>query len=558
MSSRSTRSPRARRSAGVSHARGAIRVPHGSRSCWLATLLLFATAACGNGTTDPEPDPLPPVVTSVAPGFGVAGADSLIVTVSGENFRENSQIIFETSPVPTTFLSRSQLQGTLNAEQLSLADTYQMRVRTPAPAEGESQSIVFNVVNPQPTIESLSPSFAVLHGGGFELSVYGSGFVEASQVHWNQEWLTTSFVSSEELSATVPEDLLFASEPIEVTVSNHPPGGGVSPAVPFEIRLDPVIKSFVPTGLLANDVVHDADRQVLYASIAAREAEIPNTIATIDPETAELISTIPVGIDPGPLALSSDGRFLFVGLRGEPRVQRIDLTTQSVDLQITLGEEDFFGPFYAEDLACIPGQPESVAVSRYFQGSGGSGYGGVAVFDGVVQRPGEIDRFTGANRIEPTDSPERIYGFNSRSSEYGLREILVTASGLTVGREWMGVVGGIRADIVHEDGRVYGTNGVVIDAATGVVLGNMQFDGAGPAAPDPASDRVHYLALDLSLPGGALTLHSFILSTFGLSGSAALPLAFDAPWKMVRWGSDGLAYVDGEGLNLVRTSLVTP
>ena len=54
---------------------------------------------------------------------------------------------------------------------------------------------------------------------------------------------------------------------------------------------------------------------------------------------------------------------MYVSLEGAGAVRRVDLKTQTADLQFPLGRDES-GIFYAEDLATIPGQPLDVVVTR--------------------------------------------------------------------------------------------------------------------------------------------------------------------------------------------------
>ena len=58
--------------------------------------------------------------------------------------------------------------------------------------------------NPFPILTSLSPSTAYVNSAGFTLTVNGSGFVSGAVVYWNNIALTTSYVSSTQLTAQVP------------------------------------------------------------------------------------------------------------------------------------------------------------------------------------------------------------------------------------------------------------------------------------------------------------------------------------------------------------------
>jgi hypothetical protein len=84
-----------------------------------------------------------------------------------------------------------------------------------------------------PSIVSLSPSTAVAGAAGFTLTVNGGAFTPTAVVQWNGANLTTSFVSSTQLTATVPATDLTAAGTAQVTVVI--PGGSVSNSFTFTI-----------------------------------------------------------------------------------------------------------------------------------------------------------------------------------------------------------------------------------------------------------------------------------------------------------------------------------
>ncbi len=55
-----------------------------------------------------------------------------------------------------------------------------------------------------PSVSSLSPSSATAGGAGFVLTVNGGNFNSNSVAVWNGTALTTSFVNSKQLTATIP------------------------------------------------------------------------------------------------------------------------------------------------------------------------------------------------------------------------------------------------------------------------------------------------------------------------------------------------------------------
>ena len=89
--------------------------------------------------------------------------------------------------------------------------------------------------NPVPLInQPLIPTAVVPvapAGAGFTLTVNGTGFVNGAVVNWNGAGLATTFVSSSQLTATVPGDDITSPSTASITVTNPPPGSVTSNVV---------------------------------------------------------------------------------------------------------------------------------------------------------------------------------------------------------------------------------------------------------------------------------------------------------------------------------------
>jgi len=117
--------------------------------------------------------------------------------------------------------------------------------------------------NPVPFLDQPLVPDAVSPGGpAFTLTVNGSGFVASSTVNWNRSPLTTTFVSSAQLTASVPASDIAAASTAAVTVVNPTPGGGVSNIQYFSIAMAAASASFQPVEL------YDSSKYVNYSSVA--------------------------------------------------------------------------------------------------------------------------------------------------------------------------------------------------------------------------------------------------------------------------------------------------
>ncbi|GIW01933.1 IPT/TIG domain-containing protein [Roseiflexus sp.] len=193
-----------------------------------------------------------PTITSLSPSTTVAGGSGFTLTVAGTNFVNGSVVRWNGNDRTTTFVSGAQLTATIPASDIATAGTASVTVVNPAPGGGESGTATFTITNPTPTITSLSPSTTVAGGSGFTLTITGTNFVNGSVVRWNGSDRTTTFVSSAQLTATIPASDIATAGTASVTVVNPAPGGGESGAATFTIiNPTPAISSLSPSTAVA-------------------------------------------------------------------------------------------------------------------------------------------------------------------------------------------------------------------------------------------------------------------------------------------------------------------
>jgi len=120
---------------------------------------------------------------------------------------------------------------------------------TDSASSSATQILTLTITASTPTISSLSPNPVTAGGSGFSLVVNGAGFLTGAAVQWNGAPLGTSYVSSTQLSATVPPNLIANAGTASVTVVN--PDGGASNALTITIAaptLSITTGSLLPTG----------------------------------------------------------------------------------------------------------------------------------------------------------------------------------------------------------------------------------------------------------------------------------------------------------------------
>jgi len=96
-------------------------------------------------------------------------------------------------------------------------------------AKSASSSVI--LLNPTPVLAGISPASTNL--GSYTLTVTGSGFVSGAQVLVGPAALTTTYLSSTQLTAT---GTASAAGTYSVTVQNPDPGSSISSGLNFQVN----------------------------------------------------------------------------------------------------------------------------------------------------------------------------------------------------------------------------------------------------------------------------------------------------------------------------------
>ncbi len=71
-----------------------------------------------------------------------------------------------------------------------------------------------------PAVSQLSPNPVTSGGAAFTLTVDGTNFGSSAVVNWNNAGQTTTFVSSQQLTVTIPASMIAVSGSAQITVTN--------------------------------------------------------------------------------------------------------------------------------------------------------------------------------------------------------------------------------------------------------------------------------------------------------------------------------------------------
>jgi hypothetical protein len=180
--------------------------------------------------------------------------------------------------------------------------------------------------------------------------------------------------------------------------------------------------------LAHNALIFDAARGVYYASVPGSATQ-GNRIAVITPATGAVRYSGPVGSEPGPMAIASDGASMLVGLAGSGEVVRLALPALTVSGRVRLPVDGTFGQLRAEQIATSPVAPGVFAVSL-IRPNVSPRHGGVVLVRDLALQPVRTQDHTGSNLIGFGADGRWLYGFNNETTELGLRRIEVLADGL--------------------------------------------------------------------------------------------------------------------------------
>lgn len=289
--------------------------------------------------------------------------------------------------------------------------------------------------------------------------------------------------------------------------------------------------------LATGGIVFDERRQVLYASVPGHAGTFGNSVVTIDAATGAAGDPLPVGSEPGSLALDAGAGTLLVALTGAPQVARIDLETRALQAPYNLFDPGVPGDravFWRprQLLGGLP-EPDAVVVLRDDEGAARD----IAVFDRRGPRPDSIRAHYFADVLAPAGVPGAVYSLNTSTTSFDLRLLAVDSRGVRLDRTLRPVAGSFRGTLAAEAGRIFTGNGEVWSADTETLFGSIA--SAGFPLPDAATNRVFYVPRGGA--GSDIWVFGFDLATFRpvrwtvIRNSASAPLA--AIWA----GSDRIA-----------------
>ncbi len=511
------------------------------------------------GLTIAAPTPTP-VLTSVTPASLVVGSAATAITVSGSNLTAGSTVLWNGTALVTSYFTNGygiSLIGGVPASLIASVGTANVTVSSPTATPAISNPLSVSITNPpSPTLTALSPSVVPINTAA-TITLTGTGFTSASTVSFNGTSIAATYVSATSLTVAVPASSLSIPGNDSFVVSTPAPGGGTSAALN--------LTAYVP--IVNNSMIYNPVNGLFYLSIPSSVgAPYGNSIVSLDPATGAFGVPIFVGSEPNKLALTSDGRYLWVGLDGASAVRKVDLVAATAGLQFSFGGNSgvYDNPPTAVALVALPGATDSVVVGV----STGSATA-LRIYDSGVARGSVTSGYYSAPYALLADGTRNeIYaGVSGTYNVY-----TYSSAGLTL--KTTATAGTYASSTADEfqiaGGRLYTDFGTVGDPESGSLLGTFYLTGTTAASGPTTADTTLGKAFILDSPTTSFStptqIQIFSLSNFAQATTAVIPVSVatpssysyfnNYPSRLTRWGTNGLAFRTPSGVYSVRSNLV--
>lgn len=185
-----------------------------------------------------DPDQVVPVLKKLDP-WKAPKRSIVLVNVLGDGFIQGAEVLFDDTPITTTYLSKDRLQARLNLKDVKIG-AHQIKVKNP---KGKTtEGVLFQVSEvPVPEIQSVSPD-SVTAGTVLKATIVGSGFVADAKVLFQGKVVPTVYKDQSKLEVTIQTtgikagtyDLIVENErnkrsrPYGIRVSAIPPTPSIS------------------------------------------------------------------------------------------------------------------------------------------------------------------------------------------------------------------------------------------------------------------------------------------------------------------------------------------
>ena len=297
------------------------------------------------------------------------------------------------------------------------------------------------------------------------LYINGTGFLPNSSVLWNGNSRPTAYLDEQTIIATLSGADLQTIGEVPVSVTTPGPGGGTSATSLATVY-----------GVLENiqvqHEVFDPNAQLIYATIAQSSKTYANSVVAVDPVQMKIVKTIYTGSNPDQIAVSDNGKLLYVGLDASSAVIQITLPDDIVNFSLTLPIPSAIGlpvtAVQASALAVVPGSPHTWLVASCAVNFGPCGLA-VTVYDDATARPTQViaNPQLSVDKLIFVSDPSLVYSTEYNQSPADTSSYKIATDGIrrtaTSNFSSSGTGGG---PLTTDGTYIYVSNGQVIDPTT--------------------------------------------------------------------------------------------
>jgi IPT/TIG domain len=194
---------------------------------WAVLVSMVGSALAGGCGSNTPPFNATPAISNLFPSNIVAGSPGFTLSVVGTGFvatsSKGASFVYWNGFSRSTTLNQTtgELDVQIFASDVALPGTVNVTVINPAPGGGESTALGFTIESLEPgapVVSSLSPASAKAGGDALTLTVNGNNFAANDAVTWNGAVLSTTFVNSTQVTASVPANDIASAGSASVAV----------------------------------------------------------------------------------------------------------------------------------------------------------------------------------------------------------------------------------------------------------------------------------------------------------------------------------------------------
>lgn len=284
-----------------------------------------------------------------------------------------------------------------------------------------------------------------------------------------------------------------------------------------------------------NDLVYVPQQDRLYGSMAGGP-ENGNSLCIINPYFGNVEKCYYVGSEPRTLALSPDNRYIYIGLNGERRLLRFNIETESID-STHFNVPPFKG--HVRDIEWSTNFPDNPIIVE-----GEIGQGNISTYLKTLGNNAIISQLKNTDiRTFCPGGGNTFYGANSSFSRVDLLKFNITPDTIVLAENFEGFLNGLSGDIEYYDGRLYTSQGRIINVAEDIpeIIGRFNLSASFRSIFEviPDSELIFFAAKK----NRVLVISIFNRVTFEMQETFEIPLDVEYLYEMISWGQGKVAII---------------